>query len=196
MPVPVSAGATKVARPSLSDVATESIRVAILDGTLRPGERLNDKELEDWLGCSRTPIRVALNELARVGLVQTAAQRYTRVSDPAQLDGAEISDALTVLIGGLARVALPVLSAAKWKSLASALQDGSWSGVRELVDVLCAAVPNDRLRGTRDQAVALTHLYATGAGPKTANLSQLQAAVSSGDIADTQAALETLFAVG
>lgn len=193
--MPVPTGVTKVERRSLSDIATETIRAAILDGTLRPGERLNDKELEDWLGCSRTPIREALNELARVGLVQTAAQRYTRVSDPTQLDGAEISEALTVLIGGLARVALPTLNVADWKTLASALRDGSWAGVRQLVDTLCAAVPNERLRGTRDQATALIHIYTTGAGPEAADLSQLQAAVSSGDVAETRAALDELFAM-
>lgn len=46
-----------------------------MDGTLEPGERLNDEDLIAWLGVSRTPIREALSQLARAGLVEMADRK-------------------------------------------------------------------------------------------------------------------------
>lgn len=78
MPVPESRGL--VARALLRDDAYTALRDAIIDGTLTPGERLNDAELGRWLGVSRTPIREAIGRLERAGLVQTKPGRYTIVS--------------------------------------------------------------------------------------------------------------------
>jgi DNA-binding GntR family transcriptional regulator len=69
-------------RRLLSDDAFRVLRDAVLDGTLEPGERLRDDELVAWLGVSRTPIRSALERLRSAGLVELAANRYTRVRDP------------------------------------------------------------------------------------------------------------------
>jgi DNA-binding GntR family transcriptional regulator len=53
---------------------------AIENGTLEAGERLNDDELTSWLGVSRTPVREAIARLESEGLVEMAANRYTRVA--------------------------------------------------------------------------------------------------------------------
>lgn len=53
----------------------EQIRAVIFDGALEAGEHLNDHEFQGWFGLSRTPIREALNDLARVRLVEIEAQR-------------------------------------------------------------------------------------------------------------------------
>ncbi|WP_309146596.1 GntR family transcriptional regulator [Curtobacterium sp. MCBD17_021] len=50
------------------------------DGTLVPGERLNDDQLTAWLGVSRTPVREAIARLVAEGFVEMAANRYTKVS--------------------------------------------------------------------------------------------------------------------
>jgi DNA-binding GntR family transcriptional regulator len=55
---------------------------AIRDGRLTPGQRVRDVELAVALGVSRTPVREALQRLARIGLVEVSANRYTRVSVP------------------------------------------------------------------------------------------------------------------
>jgi DNA-binding GntR family transcriptional regulator len=52
----------------------------IIDGTLEPGERLRDYDLAARLGTSRMPIREALRRLEDEGLVEAAANRWTRVS--------------------------------------------------------------------------------------------------------------------
>lgn len=80
MPVPSTQPAAE--RKLLRDTVQDKIRDAIMDGTLEPGERLNDDDLIAWLGVSRTPIREALAELARAGLIEMAPNRYTRVAAP------------------------------------------------------------------------------------------------------------------
>ncbi|MER7797227.1 GntR family transcriptional regulator [Microbacterium sp. NPDC096154] len=67
--------------PRLSDLAFERLADAIVDGVLAPGELLRDHVLAEQLGVSRMPIREALQRLERAGLVETAASRYTRVTE-------------------------------------------------------------------------------------------------------------------
>ena len=109
MPVPVKKTETANQRVLLRDVVEEQLRTAIMDGTLEPGETLHDKELQDWLGVSRTPIRDALNELARAGLVEMEPNRYTRVATPRQEEALEAMQTLGVLLGGVVRLAVPRL---------------------------------------------------------------------------------------
>ena len=51
-----------------------------MEGFLRPGEKIVDKELAEHMGVSRTPIREALRRLEDRGLVESSANRWTRVS--------------------------------------------------------------------------------------------------------------------
>lgn len=64
----------------LGDQIYERIGTAIVDGRLAPGQRLRDVELAAALGVSRTPVREALQRLERIGLIEIATGRYTRVS--------------------------------------------------------------------------------------------------------------------
>lgn len=54
---------------SSSDEAYAAIRRAILDGTLKPGERIIEQRLAQMLEVSRTPVREALHKLERENLV-------------------------------------------------------------------------------------------------------------------------------
>lgn len=93
MPVPKPKVAAQP-RQLLRDVVYQQLRIAILEGTLEPGERLNDDELTAWLGVSRTPVREAIARLASEGLVEMAANRYTRVSS---LSGVAYAEAAALL---------------------------------------------------------------------------------------------------
>jgi DNA-binding GntR family transcriptional regulator len=53
-----------------TDAAYRTIRLAIEEGDLKPGERLTVTALEEWLGMSPTPIREALRLLQADGIVQ------------------------------------------------------------------------------------------------------------------------------
>jgi DNA-binding GntR family transcriptional regulator len=79
MPIPTAAPDT-APRRLLRDIVFEKMLAAIVDGTLEPGERLNDDELVKWLGVSRTPVREAIAQLHTYGLVEIEANRFTRVA--------------------------------------------------------------------------------------------------------------------
>lgn len=81
MPVPKST-VENSPRKLLRDVVYDKMLAALRDGTLQHGERLNDDELVQWLGVSRTPIREAIAKLVDIGLVEMEANRYTRVATP------------------------------------------------------------------------------------------------------------------
>jgi len=84
-------------RRLLRDVVFDKMLAAIVDGTLEPGERLNDDQLVKWLGVSRTPVREAIAQLHSYGLVEIEANRYTRVAERDETVYAEASE----LLGGL-----------------------------------------------------------------------------------------------
>lgn len=129
MPVPEKNAALD--RDLLRDQAYVAIRDAIVDGTLQPEERLRDQELCAWLGLSRTPVREALNRLEQDGLVETAPQRFTRVTP---LDRRAARDAFPVvaaLHALAAELAVPRLTATDREAMraandrfALALRDG------------------------------------------------------------------------
>jgi DNA-binding GntR family transcriptional regulator len=63
------------ARPkSLSDIAFERIRNAIVARTLEPGTRVSEAMLGDMLQVSKTPVREALLRLCHVGLVEPTSR--------------------------------------------------------------------------------------------------------------------------
>jgi DNA-binding GntR family transcriptional regulator len=105
MPVPQDRASAP--RKLLRDVAYDKVRAAILDGTLAPGEKLQDAELGAWLKLSRTPIREALARLEEDGLVETFPQRFTRVA-PLDREQARDTFQLVAAIQALAaRLAVP-----------------------------------------------------------------------------------------
>jgi len=72
-------GASVVTR--LADRAYEDIRRRILDGALKPGERLGEEQLATLTATSRTPVREALRRLAGEGLVVTGTNGRSRVAE-------------------------------------------------------------------------------------------------------------------
>ena len=59
----------KVERQRLHDMVVEHLRSFITEGVLAPGKKLNERELCETLGISRTPLREALKVLAVEGLI-------------------------------------------------------------------------------------------------------------------------------
>ncbi|TDC69194.1 GntR family transcriptional regulator [Actinomadura sp. GC306] len=160
--MPVPRGRGLVSRSLLRDDAYRAIRDAIVDGTLAPGERLNDADLVEWLGVSRTPVREALARLEHAGLVQTKPGRYTIVS-PLDVRALRNAKSVTAAMHELAvREALPNLSPAELKAMreanarfADALQsedaDAAITADDEFHGVLVTASANDALRDVLEQ---------------------------------------------
>lgn len=61
------------------DEVYRTLQTWIIEGRLQGGQIVRDQALAEELGTSRTPVREALRRLADEGLVEMAAQRWTRV---------------------------------------------------------------------------------------------------------------------
>ncbi|HEY4098882.1 MAG TPA: GntR family transcriptional regulator [Baekduia sp.] len=109
--MPVPEHRATVERHLLRDTAYSRLCDAIVAGTLMPGEQLHDGELCTWLGLSRTPVRDALSRLEDEGLVETAPQRYTRVTPLRLADARQAFPVLAVLHGLATELAVPLLVA-------------------------------------------------------------------------------------
>ena len=83
---------TKVYQPKLFENVASQLREAIIGGELRPGDKLLETELAEQFGVSRGPIREAIRELARDGLVIDLPRRGTLVSAATLGDLIELYD--------------------------------------------------------------------------------------------------------
>jgi DNA-binding GntR family transcriptional regulator len=128
------------------------LRDAILDGTLEPGEQLKDAEIAVWLGLSRTPIREAMARLEEYGLVETAPNRYTRVTP---LSAADARDAFTVVAALHSLAALlgvPRVEESELATMRRANED--FAAALRATDVDRALAADDRFHGVLVQASA------------------------------------------
>jgi DNA-binding GntR family transcriptional regulator len=155
MPIPIQQGLHK--RALLRDNVYESLRDAIVDGTLAPGERLKDPQLEEWLGVSRTPIREALLRLERAGLVITQPGKATTVA-PYDLASTISAQQVTAAMHELAaRLAVPGISAGQVEAMsvanaafASALDTGDVEAALDADDAFHAVF----VRGSGNPVIA------------------------------------------
>ncbi|WP_395709413.1 GntR family transcriptional regulator [Reyranella sp.] len=84
---------------------SEQIRGQILDGKLRPGERLVEDRLSAELGVSRVPVREALLGLSIEGLVKLEPRRGATVTEVTPEMVAELVEVRTLLEALNARLA-------------------------------------------------------------------------------------------
>lgn len=137
MPIPYRAAGTD--RTLLRDQAFRTLRAAIVDGTLEPGERLNDAELCEWLGVSRTPVREAIARLEQIGLVSVRPGSSTTVSAldvRATVEAQAVAAAMHELA---AREAVPVLTPADLDAMVAANDDFAAALAAGEVDAAIAA---------------------------------------------------------
>ena len=85
-----------IARSSLPQAAADRLRTLITEGVLAPGTRLNERELSEQLGVSRTPLREAFRMLAGDGLLIQLPNRGVQV---AVLSRDDIRHAFEVMAG-------------------------------------------------------------------------------------------------
>lgn len=96
-----ASGSIRVEKATLYDQVLSRLRDLIIEGELKPGDRIDESGLIERLGVSRTPFREALRTLAAEGLIET---RPARGSVVRTLDAAEVRSILE-LLGGLERMA-------------------------------------------------------------------------------------------
>jgi DNA-binding GntR family transcriptional regulator len=82
-----------IPRVSAKDLVVRQIRAAIMDGELKPGQRLTEPSLARTLGVGQATIREALIELQHTGFVQRSKPRKTFVT---KLSVAEVDQIFAV----------------------------------------------------------------------------------------------------
>lgn len=121
-----------IARSTLPEAAAERLRTLIIEGELAPGAKLNERELSERLGVSRTPLREAFRMLATDGLLTQLPNRGAQVvalSRNDVRDAFEVMAALEGLAGELA---------------ATRVTDG------DIADLRALQIEMDKAHGARD----------------------------------------------
>lgn len=90
---------------TLRERIVETIRDAIIKGSLQPGERLTEPDLADRFGISRTPIREAFRQLESEGFLQVIPRKGALVTPITEKDVREFYEIKGILEGHAARVA-------------------------------------------------------------------------------------------
>lgn len=91
----------------LRDIVFETLREAIINQTLKPGERLMEIQLAEEMGVSRTPVREAIRKLELEGLVVMVPRKGAYVAGISMKDIHEVYElrsALEALAASLAAV--------------------------------------------------------------------------------------------
>lgn len=118
-PTPLPGRVSPVASVSRRDGVINEIRRAVVLGSIKPGEKLTEVQLSEWLNVSRPTVREALNQMAQEGLLIQEPYRGLRV---ATLDSAAIMDLANT------RMALDMLA------VTAIIEDGSGRRMRMLED--------------------------------------------------------------
>ncbi|MFJ3483147.1 GntR family transcriptional regulator [Pseudomonas sp. NPDC090202] len=147
----------KVERQRLHDVVVEHLRSFITEGVLAPGKKLNERELCETLGISRTPLREALKVLAVEGLIEINPNRGATVAKMSELEireTFELMSGIEAFAGELAceRITaeeLDEIKALHYAMVVSKNQNdlpGYYQRNRAIHDLINQAARNDALR--------------------------------------------------
>jgi DNA-binding GntR family transcriptional regulator len=164
---------------SLSDLAADRLREAIVVGHFKPGERLIEAKISASLGVSRGPLREALRVLASDGLIQIRRNRGAHVVSPSGEELESMVLARAVAEGTAARLLTTSRDAEtldKLKAiLAEQIKASTRRSHRELVHLhwsfhrtICAGAKNHFLLDMWKKASNVIRIYSTGAIHKTA----------------------------
>lgn len=94
----------------LRDVVFENLREAILEGKLKPGQRLMEVQLAEQLGVSRTPVREAIRKLELEGLVVMLPRKGAYVANMSLKDIMDVLEVRASLEGLAAYLAAERIS--------------------------------------------------------------------------------------
>lgn len=104
MPIPQSGN--NIHRVSAQQQIYNALKTWIIEGTLQPGEYINDSEIAKYFSVSRTPVREAILLLARQDLLEIIPSKGTRVTETSLLSASYIYEAVSCLSAEIARLAV------------------------------------------------------------------------------------------
>ena len=108
---------------SLMEYITNSLKDAIIEGRLQPGQQIVEKKLQETIGVSRAPIREALLKLEGQGLVEIVPRKGTFVK---AITPRFLEESFTIrawMEGLAARLSLQHLTKEDYSELDSILED-------------------------------------------------------------------------
>lgn len=198
-------------RKVLRDVAHDGIRDAILNGVVGPGDLLETGRVRAMLGVPAQPVREAMNALVMEGLLEEDGAGRIRVVSP---DPETVGDALRtigVLMGGVVRLTVPVVSVAGRTILLGFVEDAEQVARREharshaliaieFYGALLRQCPNPVLSAlTRSSLVPLSYHYLVSIDHRALDWEKLRASweelrrgISAGDPVRSELAVEAL----
>jgi DNA-binding GntR family transcriptional regulator len=165
----------RVKQKLVQEDAVSSLRAGILESVFKPGERLIETELAQQLGVSRGPVRDALKELAREGLVVIQPYRGAIVATFSADDVRQIYELRSLLEGYATRRAVEKVTTADidrlqeiYSEMKACARAGNVTGLVEK-DVefhreLCRLSGNSRLLTAWSSLIAQVRLFLTLAG--------------------------------
>jgi DNA-binding GntR family transcriptional regulator len=144
--VPTGAAAFSVPRlerQHLHDTVVEHLRNLIVEAVLAPGMKLNERELCETMGISRTPLREALKVLAGEGLIEIAPNRGASVY---KMSVTEMCDTFEFMAG---------LEAQAGELACARITDAEVDEIKALHHAMLACKAQDDLPGyyNRNQAI-------------------------------------------
>ncbi|WP_443045694.1 GntR family transcriptional regulator [Streptomyces sp. NBC_00356] len=132
-PAPGLAARGAIERTSVRGQVLDALRAALVSGDLAPGEVYSGPALGERFGVSATPVREAMQQLAREGAVEVAPNRGFRVTRRSDRELAELAEVRAL-------VEVPVVT-----RLARTVAPARWAELRPLVRATAvAAAMGDR----------------------------------------------------
>ena len=108
--------------PGMREQVAERLRMAIVTGRFRPGERLIERELCEMMGVSRTSLREALRELQAGGLITLKPNRGMSVAVLTEETARSIYEVRRMLEGLAARLFAARATAAQMQALRDSVE--------------------------------------------------------------------------
>ncbi|WP_428670231.1 GntR family transcriptional regulator [Roseibium sp.] len=140
-------------------VAFEDLKRAILTLERKPGSALEETELCDLYGLSRTPLREVLQQLAGEGYVTLQLNRGARVSDMTHLTLRDFFLAAPLIYSAILRLAAQNATQAQIEELKEAQED--FRAALEAGDVTARALTNDRFHRITGHMAGNSYLLAS-----------------------------------
>ena len=104
--MPIPSTPRDVDRISAQQQIYNTLKDWIVDGTLVPGEFINDSEIAKYFSVSRTPVREAILLLSQQDFVKIMPSKGTKVTETSEEAAAFIYEAISCLAAEIARLAV------------------------------------------------------------------------------------------
>lgn len=152
-------------RVALHELARDRLRALIVRGDLAPGLALQETQLSEELGISRTPLREALKLLAAEGLLELRSNRSSQIAPLRQNEIDELFEVLSAIEGTAAQLAASRITPQELRRLTQLQQrmeachdsgklEDYFRINQEIHSFIVACAKNGVLRSTHDTLLA------------------------------------------